>query len=254
MNRIEQIVNSLSAKEKIDLIKESEIFDSTGVMEDDSRLKSITENIFNSSNYTESLYVTKEVYRNIACEYKSMIAEIWKPVIINKVDTGWKVSNMGRLMNTKGGINIGNMGREYYAINIKGKTKTVHRLVAEAFCDKKEGRNCVNHIDHNKLNNCSDNLEWVTHAENMQKAHAFKKFKKPRRTTMDEIKEILRLKSLGHNHTKIGEMTNIDRTIVYKIINGTIWSKVTGMGYDGDTTLDQFVSSQQKKELHNVHA
>ncbi len=167
--------------------------------------------------------------------------EVWKPVFIDGVDTGWKVSNMGRLMNTKGSITIGNMGREYYAIGIKGKTKTVHRVVAEAFCEKREGCYSVNHIDHDKLNNKSDNLEWVTHAEYMQKAHAFKKFKKPRRTTMAEINTILQLKSQGVNHTKIGEMTNIDRTIVYKIVNGTVWSKVTGMGYDGDTTLEKFI-------------
>lgn len=167
--------------------------------------------------------------------------EIWKPVIIDGLDTGWKVSNMGRMMNTKGSITIGNMGREYYCIGIKGKTKTVHRYVAEAFCEKRDGCANVNHIDHDKTNNRADNLEWVTHAENMQKAHAFKKFKTPRRTTMREINTILHLKNQGYNHTRIATMTNIDRTVVYKIVNGTVWSSVTGMGYKGDTTLEKFV-------------
>lgn len=55
-----------------------------------------------------------------------------------------------------------------------GKTKKfyVHRIVATQFIPKVEGKNHVNHIDGNKLNNQAWNLEWVTPAENKQ--HAFK--------------------------------------------------------------------------------
>lgn len=47
---------------------------------------------------------------------------------------------------------------------------TVHRLVAMAFCKKNEGCNEVNHIDGDKTNNRSDNLEWVTSSQNSQHA------------------------------------------------------------------------------------
>ena len=44
----------------------------------------------------------------------------------------------------------------------KNRTEPIHRLVANAFIEKKEGCNVVNHLDSNRQNNCVDNLEWTT--------------------------------------------------------------------------------------------
>ena len=44
--------------------------------------------------------------------------------------------------------------------------KLVHRLVAEAFIEKKEDCYFINHKDENKQNNCVNNLEWVSSKEN----------------------------------------------------------------------------------------
>ena len=48
---------------------------------------------------------------------------------------------------------------------------TVHKLVAMYFVDKPDGAEEVNHIDGDKSNNCADNLEWVTHNENLKHAY-----------------------------------------------------------------------------------
>lgn len=44
---------------------------------------------------------------------------------------------------------------------------TIHRLVAEAFISNPDNKPTVNHIDANKENNCTTNLEWSTHSEQM---------------------------------------------------------------------------------------
>ena len=47
-----------------------------------------------------------------------------------------------------------------------GKQYSVHRLVAEAFCEKRPGADEVNHINEIKSDNRACNLEWCTHQEN----------------------------------------------------------------------------------------
>ena len=54
----------------------------------------------------------------------------------------------------------------YYRVpvRINGEKKRcfVHRLVAEAFLEKVDGMNIVNHKDFNPTNNTVENLEWTT--------------------------------------------------------------------------------------------
>lgn len=99
----------------------------------------------------------------------------WYPI------KGWEglyeINKNGEVRNAKnkntivGDIN--NCG--YYRVSLynQGQSKRYfrHRLVAEQFLDKPEGKDFVNHIDGDKSNNSLENLEWVSQSENEK--HAF---------------------------------------------------------------------------------
>lgn len=62
----------------------------------------------------------------------------------------------------------------YQIINVRQNGKqiglTVHRAVAIAFVDGYAPGLQINHKDGDKLNNCAENLEWVSGEENIQHA------------------------------------------------------------------------------------
>ena len=65
----------------------------------------------------------------------------------------------------------------YMSINLfmsdgRRRKELVHRLVALTFIENPNHLPQVNHIDRVRDNNCVDNLEWVTIAENVAKSSA----------------------------------------------------------------------------------
>lgn len=87
---------------------------------------------------------------------------------LKDIDEAYAISNDGRVWSRKTSrwLKPAKSSNGYLSVRLHGKTHSVHRLVAQAFCDNDNDKIFVNHIDGNKLNNCSENLEWVTPSEN----------------------------------------------------------------------------------------
>ena len=113
--------------------------------------------------------------------------EIWKPIV------GWEnlyeVSNFGRVRSLDRYVNQLNYQRfckgqllkptlhksNYCIVTLRNsgfqKISKVHQLVMNTFNPNTSGLKLeINHIDGNTQNNRLDNLEWVTHKENLQHA------------------------------------------------------------------------------------
>lgn len=61
--------------------------------------------------------------------------------------------------------------------NGKSKIYRIHRLVMENFCPVENMENLeVNHLDEDRTNNCLNNLEWTTRAENLNYGNRAKKY------------------------------------------------------------------------------
>lgn len=98
--------------------------------------------------------------------------EQWREVVDNP---NYLVSNTGRVRRNGSNKDKAVRDRKGYLVtdlymNGKRKTERINRLVASAFVDNPGNKEVVDHLDENKRNNNADNLEWITHSENIKRA------------------------------------------------------------------------------------
>ena len=125
--------------------------------------------------------------------------EYWKD--IKGYEGYYQISNLGRVKSLIGWSGNKYIKREkilalyknqagYYTVKLQIKNKRkgfrIHRLIAEAFIPNPNNKPEVNHINAIRDDNRIENLEWVTHAENMQ--HAWKLGTKNNDTIKRKIK------------------------------------------------------------------
>ena len=130
--------------------------------------------------YSLNLYQEVIVIRDLIADLPN---EEWRK--IKEYDGKYLISNFGRIKSLKRSkaklltAFVNNKGYPRVALCKDGQPKylLVSRLVAEAFCDNPDpdNANTVDHIDGDTLNNCADNLRWLSLADNL---HEYSKRKR----------------------------------------------------------------------------
>jgi hypothetical protein len=124
----------------------------------------------------------------------------------------------------------------YYGFNgSNNNVIKVHRVICSAFHPNPENKPQVNHIDGNKLNNNSENLEWVTNSENQ--IHALKlKLRTPAKGSQlnhgnilneTQVLEIMELFKTNMTNAEIGKLYNKTRGNIWGLRTGKQWSHLT---------------------------
>lgn len=113
--------------------------------------------------------------------------------------------------------------------------KNVHRLIAETFLAKPEGQVEVNHKDGNKLNNSSDNLEWITKSANTKHAYdnglryaAYSVGSEHANAKIieEDIRDIRMFKEKGMSLNEIARVYPLTKASIWKIVKHRSWSHV----------------------------
>lgn len=115
----------------------------------------------------------------------------------------------------------------------KAKTFKVHRLIALCYVHKlRDDQVYVNHIDGNKKNNNSLNLEWCTAVENMRHAHETgllnRKGSKNSGSKLNEAKvsQIKLFIKMGHRNKELSHLFSVANNTISGIRTNKAWSHV----------------------------
>lgn len=112
----------------------------------------------------------------------------------------------------------------------------VHRMVALAFLGPApDDSETVNHKDFDRLNNRSENLEWLSHADNIRHAHASARCASARvygrgdtykRISPETVLGVRQGFSNGISTGQLARSFGMSRTNVYRIVHRQIWKNL----------------------------
>jgi hypothetical protein len=171
--------------------------------------------------------------------------EVWKDISVND---NYQVSSLGRIRSldhyvytiySKNNLRLvtgrirklGNHNHGYKCVNLnKNSSYLVHRLVADAFLAKVDGKDFVNHKDGDKHNNTVDNLEWCTRQENEDHAYGTGlKNSTGSNNEMAKLNEVNVVNILKRERSskEYAEQYNVHPATINRILSRKIWKHVT---------------------------
>lgn len=121
-----------------------------------------------------------------------------------------------------GKISISSHG--YEVVTVNGKTKYVHRLIAEEHILNPNNYKTVNHINGNKRDNRIENLEWVSRRKNCEHARlnglSELKLQGVKDLTKEQVLKIKELRNEGNTYKNISKQFNRNSRTIWDICNG----------------------------------
>lgn len=159
------------------------------------------------------------------------------------MDTLYDIRGDGRVWSNRRGryLKLGDNGRGYktFCHFFLGRSTfiKVHRAVAIKFVPNPNNKPFVNHIDGDKTNNNYQNLEWVTHSENIR--HAYKTglisnrkgFTHSQSKLNGEQVYEIKFKSEGVSHEALASKFGCTGTAISRIRKGGTWAHITVDSY-----------------------
>lgn len=156
--------------------------------------------------------------------------EIWKDI---EESPNYMISNLGRIYskprtNSKGGILKGSIdGSGYRSFNIrhdgKRKNKRIHLLVAKYFIPNPNNYKVINHIDHNKLNNKYNNLEWCTQKHNIREAFKMNRYGRKMKFTDEDV---LKIRNSTKSISELSKIYKVSYQNIYDVIKKKVYKNI----------------------------
>ena len=193
-----------------------------------STMHRLTHKVFEVSDFS------CEHLRGYSSTHKTFIPPLREDEEVWRVfrDTNYEISSEGRVKVKYNQHHFEDGKRGYYErevvgskhqdgylfVTINNKQYPKHRLVAELFIDNPDNKPFINHIDGNKQNNRAENLEWCTHAENIEHSYKNGLQGKPVKTNESKllhlIPKVQEMYSLGLSKRKIASELGISHPSV----------------------------------------
>lgn len=172
--------------------------------------------------------------------------EIFRP--IKNYEGYYEVSNLGRVKSLAKEWSVGRKGETILkagkrkigydfvvlCVDKNKKYVSVHRLVAEHFCENPNSYNVVNHKDSDRQNNNASNLEWTTNSGNAKHGfdYGFRKGMKgvTNGGSILNTDKVIKIRELyytkKYSQSKIAEMFSIKQTQVSRIVLRKQWQHI----------------------------